>query len=404
MSSRDVEKSQKKSYVQKKTQDPLKLFQFSGIYKSLRRAELESREIHAAQIRNKWSCRTSCTTSDRRNFVSIGSVWTARALVGRSHAAILLSPKSAGPTGGWPDASWTTVHDGPTIPFRTWINVYPNLIKRPRSTASVRHKSLFLENSFGFALNAGGSWTADLWIRKLCKQFHHLKIVQKSFKLNRSENSPRETMNLYSHANRERSCKWTNRYPPLSTWLEATPRWNFRKFLLRKKTKPETQIQMAKHDKISGAFWEITYVGIMLLREQDSTLQRTIFWCSCIALMSRDKRKRALMYFMRLPSMISGTSQRQGENFLYLWRPSTRHCRRSQDAGSATIQQMIHHVRPWSAHLRIEEYSKVSWTLCRITKNRKKARDYLGCARKLNSGTIVERNLEDEQYHMRMYE
>ena len=39
------------------------LEQFSGIYESLRRVELESREIHAAQIRNKWSCRPSCTTS-----------------------------------------------------------------------------------------------------------------------------------------------------------------------------------------------------------------------------------------------------------------------------------------------------------------------------------------------------
>ena len=42
MSSRDVEKSQEKSYVQKNTQDPLKLFLFSGIYEGLRRAELES--------------------------------------------------------------------------------------------------------------------------------------------------------------------------------------------------------------------------------------------------------------------------------------------------------------------------------------------------------------------------
>ena len=29
-------------------------------------------------IRNTWICRTSCTTSERRNFVSVGSVWTAR--------------------------------------------------------------------------------------------------------------------------------------------------------------------------------------------------------------------------------------------------------------------------------------------------------------------------------------
>ena len=141
----------------------------------------------------------------------------------------------------------------------------------------MRHKSLFLENSFGYALNAGGSWTADLWIRKLCQQFHHLKFVQKKIQIKQKWTFSTETMNVYSHANREKSCKWTNRYPPLSTWLEATPRWNFRKFLQREKKKPEIQIQMAKFDKISGAFWEITKIRIMLLREQDSTLQRTIF-------------------------------------------------------------------------------------------------------------------------------
>ena len=56
-------------------------------------AELKSRVIYAAQVRNKWTCRTSCTTKERRNFVSIDSVWTARKLVGRSHGVSLLSPK-----------------------------------------------------------------------------------------------------------------------------------------------------------------------------------------------------------------------------------------------------------------------------------------------------------------------
>ena len=62
---------------------------------SLRWTELESWEINSAQIRNTWQCRTSCTTSERRNFVSIGSVWTARKLMDRSHAAFLLFLKYA---------------------------------------------------------------------------------------------------------------------------------------------------------------------------------------------------------------------------------------------------------------------------------------------------------------------
>ena len=40
-----------------------------------------------------WNCRTSCTTSERRHFVRIGSVWTARELVGRSHGALFQTLK-----------------------------------------------------------------------------------------------------------------------------------------------------------------------------------------------------------------------------------------------------------------------------------------------------------------------
>ena len=66
-------------------------------------ASLESRKIYAAQTRNKWNCTTSCTTSERRHFVSIGTVWTSRKLAGRSHGVSLLSSKCARPTRRWAD-------------------------------------------------------------------------------------------------------------------------------------------------------------------------------------------------------------------------------------------------------------------------------------------------------------
>ena len=47
----------------------------------------------------------SSTTSERRHFVSAGSVRTSRKLVGRSHGVLLLSSKCATLTGRWPDAS-----------------------------------------------------------------------------------------------------------------------------------------------------------------------------------------------------------------------------------------------------------------------------------------------------------
>ena len=52
--------------------------------------------------------------------------------------------------------------------------------------------------------------------------------------------------------------------------------------------------------------------------------------------------------------------QRPGETLCILWKHSTRHYRVSYEAGRATNQQSIHHVRPWSSQFGIEEYSKDS--------------------------------------------
>ena len=80
--------------------------------------------------------------SERRNFASISSVWTARKLVGRSHGVLLLSPKCVRLASRWPDASWTSVQfirDG-LIPLGSWSTILSN-IKIRRSSASVRHTS-----------------------------------------------------------------------------------------------------------------------------------------------------------------------------------------------------------------------------------------------------------------------
>ena len=45
------------------------------------------------QIKHTWNCRASCTTSGRRHFVRIGSVWTSRKLVGSDNGVLLLSEK-----------------------------------------------------------------------------------------------------------------------------------------------------------------------------------------------------------------------------------------------------------------------------------------------------------------------
>ena len=99
------EKSQNICYVQKKTK-----IHFYGQVFGIYQAELESREIYSAKIRDKWNCRASCTTRERRNFVSIGSFWTSKKLVGRRHVLLLRSPPCARATGRRPNALWTMVH------------------------------------------------------------------------------------------------------------------------------------------------------------------------------------------------------------------------------------------------------------------------------------------------------
>ena len=144
---------------------------------SLRRAELESWEINAAQIRNKWNCRPSCTTSERRNFVSIGSVWTARKLVGRSHGVLLLLQHVQDPQADVQtlyERRFKSPLDGPIISFGAEVKFYPIPIssKTKVECISSEHKS-FLVHSLETP------WTREevglaifwRWVRRICKQF-----------------------------------------------------------------------------------------------------------------------------------------------------------------------------------------------------------------------------------------
>ena len=119
-----------------------------------------------------------------------------------------------------------------------------------------------------------------------------------------SGNSQEKQRIRFLHAERAKSCKRDIRYLPLRTKHEATPRGTLSKILQKIKKKPRIPIQMSKLDNVSGGFLEITYKVIMLLRERTSVFHRTMFRHVRVTLMCRDKRKRALLYFMRQPSMI----------------------------------------------------------------------------------------------------
>ena len=133
---------------------------------SLRRAEPERWKTHSAKIRNKWHCRSNCTTSERRNFVSTGSVWTSREMVDRSHGVSLLSSKCAKFSSRRQDTLWTSVQ------FTFWRAIIPCGAEVEVDSKSSTYQGPVHQFStkvlhgkiMGYALNAGRSWTGDLLI------------------------------------------------------------------------------------------------------------------------------------------------------------------------------------------------------------------------------------------------
>ena len=108
---------------------------------------------------------------------------------------------------------------------------------------------------------------------------------------------------------------------------EERPRARISATFFSRNKEPEIQIQMSKLDKIHGASWEITYIGIMLLRERNSMFPRTNFrylWLAFIDVhrnrethwrTSCGKRKwflEKLMELMEISHCLNSGSVRQG--------------------------------------------------------------------------------------------
>ena len=69
---------------------------------------MESSNIYTSSIRNKWDCRTSCTTSKRRNIRSIVAIWIRREVV-RFYGMLLLSAECPRPLGRRENSDWKKV-------------------------------------------------------------------------------------------------------------------------------------------------------------------------------------------------------------------------------------------------------------------------------------------------------
>ena len=92
-------------YINKRT--------FSGFFEACEWLIWKSWEIYTAKIRKKWSYRASCTTNERRHYVS-GSVWTSR---------YLLNVPADGQTTS--ERRFISPFEGPIIPFGAEVKFCP---------------------------------------------------------------------------------------------------------------------------------------------------------------------------------------------------------------------------------------------------------------------------------------
>ena len=73
----------------------------------------------------KLHCRASCTTSERRNFVSFGSIWTSRKLVGRIFDMCKTNWQMAR---HFYERRFNSPYEGPIIPSGAEVQFYPETL------------------------------------------------------------------------------------------------------------------------------------------------------------------------------------------------------------------------------------------------------------------------------------
>ena len=117
--------------------------QFFWIYQSLRRAELESWEIFAAKIRNKWNCRTTVLVQS-----GLQESWRAEAMECYSYLRNVQDLLEDGQTPFEGRFNWP--FDGPTIPFGAEVKFFPTSSKQVHQFVTKVLLGIFV----GYASNA----------------------------------------------------------------------------------------------------------------------------------------------------------------------------------------------------------------------------------------------------------
>ena len=191
------------------------------------------------------------------------------------------------------------------------VKIRSNIIKGPRSSASVRHQSPSWKIHGVRHEREGGKldwWSFDSGYWRSQNNATIWNSREKASNQKRWTFS-REATNLYSHAGRAKYCKNGCRSPSLCTKRRATSGENLNTILHKKKEEPEIQIYLLKFDKISVLLWNITYIYISESRwyENETPCSSRRFsdtseshWCP-------ETWKRAVMHFKKRPSMTIGT-------------------------------------------------------------------------------------------------
>ena len=264
------------SGVQKKTQDPcirtilwdlLTLVKsWIGIMRDLRHAD--PTQILQIELYDDWQKALSSVLVQS----ALQENWWAEAM---ENHCFLRNVQDLVPDGKTPhERRFNSPFKWPNIPFGAEVNIF-QISSQDQGRVHLFGTKVLSWNIHWIRLECGRE-ELDKWSEEL-HPIPPSEMRVKRFKPKEVKTISTETMKVYSRAGLAKSCKRNNRYLPLCAKLEAPSCENLSKILQKKKKKPEMQIQISKLNKISETLWEITCIGIMLLRERNCMFRRTIF-------------------------------------------------------------------------------------------------------------------------------
>ena len=120
-------------------------WQFIRIWQVLWRIIMESSNSCTSPIRNKRNCRTSCTSSKRRDISRIIAIWIEWTVVVRFHGMLLLSARCPRPPGRREISKWTKIWG---ITQRTHCSIWRSSWISPKLRERQKQEFINLERRY----------------------------------------------------------------------------------------------------------------------------------------------------------------------------------------------------------------------------------------------------------------